>query len=127
MINSPHSPLHPTFRHRENQDGSWDSICMRCYLTAAHSYDEQPLARVESGHHCDETSWLFKESAAIHLPCVSQTQRVERLASPGRTCPASAMPRFSHEPEHVQFGKPNLPWRHAVWPSGTAAEVSSGF
>lgn len=52
----------PTFRHRENPDGSWDSICMRCYLTAAHSYSEEPLGPVEANHHCDEASWILRQS-----------------------------------------------------------------
>jgi hypothetical protein len=46
-----HLPNHP-FRHRSNPDGSWDSICMRCYLTAATSKDEQSLNAGESEHRC---------------------------------------------------------------------------
>lgn len=86
-----------SFRHRRNQDGSWDSICMRCYLTAAHSYSEQPLALVECGHHCDETNWLFKE-----------TGLQARLPSPGRTCPPSAVPRFARTGESIQFGRQRI-------------------
>jgi hypothetical protein len=51
------------FRHRNNLDGTWDSICMRCYATAAHSHEQASLERAELRHHCDETSWLYKEPA----------------------------------------------------------------
>jgi hypothetical protein len=90
------SSLANSFRHRENQDGSWDSICMRCYLTAAHSYGEEPLASGESDHCCDETSWLFQVAAARAIP--------PHYAAPGRTCPPSALPRFVRQPERVQYG-----------------------
>jgi hypothetical protein len=110
--------LTPSFRHRENQDGSWDSICMRCYLTAAHSYSEAPLASAESGHHCDESSWIFKEAAFAPLP------------SPGRTCPPSARPRFAHQADSAQSRRPT-PLRHSGQPSGlrdpAPFEVSSGL
>jgi hypothetical protein len=99
-----HPPLALSFRHRENQDGSWDSICLRCYLTAAHSYSEQPLLSVESEHCCDESNWLFQQAAnpTPHLP------------SPCHTCPPSAMPRFTREPECTH---PSRRWRHSGQPA----------
>jgi hypothetical protein len=51
-----------SFRHRENLDGTWDSICMRCYGTAAHSHERASLGSVELQHHCNETNWLYKEA-----------------------------------------------------------------
>lgn len=54
-----------SFRHRENLDGTWDSICMRCYATAAHSHEQRTLGSVELRHHCDERSWLYKEPAGF--------------------------------------------------------------
>jgi hypothetical protein len=118
------SPAHAqSFRHRENQDGSWDSICLRCYLTAAHSYAEQPLTAVESQHHCDETSWLFKEPilAAAHAP------QAAHPALPARMCPPSAIPRFSISPEYTQFSPRQLREGH---PAGlrepAALEIRSG-
>jgi len=117
MLNSS---LAQSFRHRENQDGSWDSICMRCYLTAAHSYGEQPLAAVESGHHCDEASWLFKVASG-------QAPRIPQLAAQGRTCPPSAIPRFARQPEHVQFGQHRLrAGRPAGLREAASAEAGSG-
>jgi hypothetical protein len=46
-----HSPIYP-FQHRENSDGSWDSICLRCYLTAATTGEEQSLSAGEVEHRC---------------------------------------------------------------------------
>jgi len=54
-----------SFRHRENLDGTWDSICMRCYATAAHSHEQRSLGNVELRHRCDETSWLYKEPGGM--------------------------------------------------------------
>jgi hypothetical protein len=51
--------LETPFRHRENLDGSWDSICLRCYATAAHSHGEGPLAEAEHGHCCEDAHWFF--------------------------------------------------------------------
>ena len=53
-----------SFRHRENLDGTWDSICMRCYSTAAHTHAATLLTSAESGHQCDEASWTFHEAEA---------------------------------------------------------------
>ena len=55
------SVLMYAFRHRENLDGTWDSICLCCYATAAHSHEQASLGVVESRHRCDKTSWLYKE------------------------------------------------------------------
>ena len=53
------------FRHRENPDGTWDSICLRCYATAAHTHAHPLLTAIEEHHHCDETNWLFRGLAAV--------------------------------------------------------------
>lgn len=91
-----------SFRHRQNLDGTWDSICMRCYLTAAHTYGEQSLSSVESGHRCDEVSWLFKEPLG-HLLVPAKTQLSHGpLSISSRTCPPSAVPR-SRPVERTEF------------------------
>lgn len=41
----------PSFSHRHNKDGSWDAICMKCYLTIATAPSEAELAVAESCHH----------------------------------------------------------------------------
>lgn len=42
----------PPFPHRHNKDGSWDSICMKCYLTIATAPNEAELGKFESHHAC---------------------------------------------------------------------------
>jgi hypothetical protein len=41
------------FHHRRRADGLFQSICLRCYLTAGLSEDEQALAAREKHHVCD--------------------------------------------------------------------------
>jgi hypothetical protein len=40
------------FKHRKNKDGSIDSICLRCFQTAASTYDQSLLGSLESLHSC---------------------------------------------------------------------------
>ena len=40
------------FRHRHNPDGSWDSICMKCYLTVATAAKVDDLQEHEQSHDC---------------------------------------------------------------------------
>ena len=104
----PTHTLVRSFRHRQNPDGSWDSICMRCYLTAAHTFGEKLLASVESGHCCDEASWLFKEPVGVTgLPGGFRPSRVDHLSIPSRSCPPSAMPRM-RQMERTPFSQSRL-------------------
>ncbi len=41
------------FRRRHNADGAWDSICLRCYRTAASARDASWLPLLQSTHICD--------------------------------------------------------------------------
>jgi hypothetical protein len=43
---------HPNFQHRHNQDGSCDSICLRCFRTIASTRYEDWLAHEEINHAC---------------------------------------------------------------------------
>ena len=43
-----------TFRHRHNRDGTWDSICLKCYLTAETAMQEEDLVGAERSHNCAE-------------------------------------------------------------------------
>ena len=43
-----------TFRHRHNRDGTWDSICTKCYLTVQTAIREEDLAGAERSHDCME-------------------------------------------------------------------------
>jgi hypothetical protein len=46
------------YPHRVNLDGSWDSICTRCFLTVANCKTEGELAEFEKTHVCYESSFL---------------------------------------------------------------------
>ena len=48
-------PAEKKYPHRVNLDGSWDSICTRCFLTIAHCKTEKELAEVERKHVCDSS------------------------------------------------------------------------
>ena len=41
------------FAHRQNRDGTFDSICRGCFLTIATSQSEVDLGGFERGHFCD--------------------------------------------------------------------------
>jgi hypothetical protein len=41
------------FAHRHNLDGSWDSICTKCFLTIATERSEDRLLMHEHCHDCD--------------------------------------------------------------------------
>ncbi|WP_158748241.1 hypothetical protein [Acidobacterium sp. S8] len=49
------------FAHRANKDGSFDSICLKCYATVGTAYDESDLDAMEAVHHC--TEWLMGRPA----------------------------------------------------------------
>jgi len=53
----------PQFPHRHNVDGTYDSICVRCFVTIAHVSIEAELTEFEASHTCDP----------IHLYRVSQS------------------------------------------------------
>jgi hypothetical protein len=40
----------PKFANRKNRNRSWDSICMKCYLTVTNAHNEVGLAAGESFH-----------------------------------------------------------------------------
>jgi len=40
------------FAHRRNEDGSYDSICPNCFLTAACARSEGELKALEKKHVC---------------------------------------------------------------------------
>ena len=55
------SPYSFHFQHRSNDDGSCDSICLRCYRTVASTRQEPWLAHEESIHTCsllDLHTWM---------------------------------------------------------------------
>jgi len=44
--------LTQTFPHWRNQDGSWESICPRCFNTLATAHKEAELLKDEENHNC---------------------------------------------------------------------------
>jgi hypothetical protein len=40
------------FYHRLNADGTTDSICLRCYLTAVRGHIGSDLQELEASHQC---------------------------------------------------------------------------
>jgi hypothetical protein len=48
------------FHRRQNADGTIDSICLRCFLTAASAENETDLHKRETAHQCaDKESFML--------------------------------------------------------------------
>lgn len=43
----------PTFTHRQNRDGTIESICHACFVTVRTSFWESELEQAEKSHACD--------------------------------------------------------------------------
>ena len=43
------------YSHRINPDGTWDSICKKCFMTIAHGSTEIELADSETTHICNSS------------------------------------------------------------------------
>jgi hypothetical protein len=60
------------FRRRHNEDGTWDSICLRCFRTAASALDASWLSLLQSAHTCDPMdlhAWMSdREQFGLNLP-----------------------------------------------------------
>ena len=63
-----------TYRHRTNRDGTFDSICPRCYRTIASADKEQHLFMAERIHECDplRLDELAPGTRPQSLPTVAQ-------------------------------------------------------
>jgi hypothetical protein len=44
----------PFYPHRQNRDGSFDSICLKCFATVARAKVVTELKSYETKHICDE-------------------------------------------------------------------------
>jgi hypothetical protein len=53
------------FAHRHNSDGSYDSICTKCYATVASAGKEEALSSPESAHVCDPFALYLAEQGSI--------------------------------------------------------------
>ena len=58
-----------TFPHRLNRDGSFDSICLKCFLTVANTVLETELKARENIHTCDHA--LLSERRLFRAPLSS--------------------------------------------------------
>jgi hypothetical protein len=54
------------FRHRANDDGNFDSICLHCFRTVASGISEAKLIEMELQHQC-EVEDLVALRTEIHL------------------------------------------------------------
>jgi hypothetical protein len=48
------------FKHRHNQDGSFDSICPLCFRTIDTRLRQEELDQDESSHICDAVDLMWK-------------------------------------------------------------------
>ena len=62
------------FLHRVNRDGSFDSICMRCFQTIASTHCETALMGTEHRHECDGPP-LFISPGPEHASATTASQR----------------------------------------------------
>ena len=77
------------FRRRHNEDGTGDSICLRCYRTAGSARNASWLQLLQSTHTCDAMdlhAWmsdreLFGLNLSQHLPVTNSAS--ENLQVPG--------------------------------------------
>jgi hypothetical protein len=52
----------PKFHHRLNTDGTIDSICLRCFLTAVRGHIGSDLQELEAAHKCyNKESFILAE------------------------------------------------------------------
>ncbi len=54
------------FNHRQNADGSVDSICLGCYRTVATVDDEKILVTQERQHRCDPDDLARLRGDTVH-------------------------------------------------------------
>jgi hypothetical protein len=52
------------FAHRQNLDGTFDSICLRCFLTVVRSEQLSGIGTLEAKHSCFDV-WRRKRQEAI--------------------------------------------------------------
>jgi len=52
------------YPHRKNKDGTYDSICTRCFATVARTYSEAALAEHDKKHVCEQVTLLGRRLLA---------------------------------------------------------------
>jgi hypothetical protein len=66
----------PAFVHRNNPDGTTDSICGQCFATVCTSIWEAKLERAEQDHVCDPDALHLRDTYAR-----GQAERTKKPAS----------------------------------------------
>jgi hypothetical protein len=51
------------YPHRQNPDGSIDSICLRCFATVATAMDVRELHSYDKTHVCDATAIVHRSGS----------------------------------------------------------------
>jgi hypothetical protein len=74
------SPL-PAFPHRRNHDGTFDSICFRCFATVAKEKNEVELKKSEEAHECSGPAL----AVVFHSKELSAQSYARRIGSNGTT------------------------------------------
>jgi hypothetical protein len=64
------------FIHRPNNDGSFDSICLRCFRTIESDKNGRSLAMMESQHECEPKDLIRLKRQEIGEK--GQTESVDR-------------------------------------------------
>jgi hypothetical protein len=73
VISLRHNP------HRENQDGSWDSICLTCFATVATALQELDLADADRLHICTPSVLSQRSSDRLAPNGKSTLAEIKRL------------------------------------------------
>ena len=60
----------PNYPHRQNPDGSFDSICPACFATVANAKDVKELKIYEKRHICDGA--FLADRGVFGYPSMSQ-------------------------------------------------------
>ena len=91
------------FAHRRNSDGSYDSICSKCYATAARAWTEESLSSSESVHVCDtsDLDLVHQGSIPASIPTVgdwSQGIAAQAPTDPDRTATENSLDTLHTKP-----------------------------
>jgi hypothetical protein len=76
------TPL-PFYPHRHNKNGTYDSICLKCFATVATAQTEPELAFYNRRHICDPL--LLAERHLFVSPHSKQSTSSDLMAAPSRS------------------------------------------
>jgi hypothetical protein len=73
------------FPHRKNADGSWDSICSKCFRTVATAKVERNLGDAEANHVCVPSIFADAKLFQTRKPVQSAPNEQQPGGRPART------------------------------------------